>query len=175
MSICCENGESILQTAGWRGHETLSARTTKGRKQVNVAVQMRMTRTAIMMTFVGTETLVTQLVNERSRVHANRNACNHNKDHHHHQRKEARIGKNARTIGGGRRLRRKQDKTSDEAGSTRQKTHAGSASAQKGYNVHRLDLRATGDSLAQRRETRKGLLTHAIASMCNTMGKEQKK
>ena len=70
MSICCENGESILQTAGWRGHETLSARTTKGRKQVNVAVQMRMTRTAIMMTFVGTETLVTQLENERSRVHA---------------------------------------------------------------------------------------------------------
>ena len=79
MSICCENGESILQTAGWRGHETLSARTTKGRKQVNVAVQMRMTRTAIMMTFVGTETLVTQLVNERSRVHANRNACNRTK------------------------------------------------------------------------------------------------
>ena len=129
----------------------------------------------MMMTFVGTETLVTQLVNERSRVHANRIACNHNKDHHHHQRKEARIGKNARTIGGGRRLRRKQDKTSDEAGSTRQKTHAGSASAQNGYNVHRLDLRATGDSLAQRRETRKGLLTHAIASMCNTIGKDQKK
>ena len=32
-----------------------------------------------MMTFVGTETLVTQLVNERSRVHANRNACTQTK------------------------------------------------------------------------------------------------
>jgi hypothetical protein len=30
----------------------------------------------MMMMFIGTETLVTQLVNERSRVHANRIACN---------------------------------------------------------------------------------------------------
>jgi hypothetical protein len=29
----------------------------------------------MMMMFIGTEAFVTQLVNERSRVHANRNAC----------------------------------------------------------------------------------------------------
>ena len=44
-----------------------------------MALMMTMMALITMMMCIGTETLVAQLVNERSRVHANRNACNRTK------------------------------------------------------------------------------------------------